>query len=816
MTGDELRSAADSYDASSIKVLEGLEAVRKRPDMYIGDTYDAGLHHLVYEVVDNSIDEVQNGHATEVRVSRMADDSVSVLDDGRGIPVDMHAEERRPAVEVVMTKLHAGGKFSQDNYKVSGGLHGVGVSVVNALSEWLEVEIYKNGLIHHQRYERGHPVTDLRVLGHTDRRGTRVTFRPDPVIFQKTEFNHETLTTRFRELAFLNRGVTITYRDERRETEETFHFAEGIRDFIRHLNRNKDLIHPDVIYLDATKDNVQVEVALQYSTKYDELVYSFANTIHTREGGTHLSGFRTALTRCFNAYARHEKLLKDDRPLSGDDVREGLAAVVAVRLPDPRFESQTKVKLSNRDVQGIVEAVVGEKLSVYLEENPHVAKGIVRKAVDAALARDAARKARELVRRKGSLSGAGLPGKLADCTTRDRDISELFIVEGDSAGGSAKQGRDRRFQAILPLKGKILNVEKARIDKMLSHSEIRTIITALGTGIGAEEFDIGRLRYGKIVIMTDADVDGSHIRTLLLTFFYRHMTALIAAGHVYIAQPPLYRVKRRNKVEYVKADADLRRILRELGVEGTVLHDRARGITVSGSDLIDLVKDTGALDDLGPRLRRRGMAFSDYLRMARGPANEVPRLRVRAGGVVRDFYDHDEYKAFLAEFERSRGGAAPVIYEEGDPPENRERADVSVSEIYEAPLVARLMTQIAARNFPVSAIPRPPEGAASGNPLVLVAEGEEIPLGSLLDLPEAIRKVGQKGLDIQRYKGLGEMNPEQLSETTMDPARRTLLRVKLEDGVATDTIFNILMGEVVEPRRKFIEENALDVRMVDV
>ena len=815
-----------TYDATTIKVLEGIEAVRKRPDMYVGDTYEYGLHHLVYEVVDNAIDEAQNGHADDVRVVLHTDGSVSVQDNGRGIPTDIHAGEGVAAVEVVMTKLHAGGKFSDDNYKVSGGLHGVGVSAVNFLAEFLEVEVWQKGHAHHMRFERGVTVKPLTQLEKTDRTGTRVTFKPDPDIFSVTEFDSPTLRNRLRELAFLNAGVRIIFVDERDSDEHTFCFEEGIVAFVRHMNDNKTVIHEDIVAVNGEKDSVSVDVAMQYSTAYSEVICTFANTINTREGGTHLSGFKTALTRCLNNYGLRAGILKEGKTLAGDDFREGLAAVISVRLPDPKFESQTKIKLANRDVQGIVETIFHERLAQYLEENPQTAKSIVRKAVDAAAARDAARKARELVRRKGALSGAGLPGKLSDCTSRDRDRSELFLVEGDSAGGSAKQGRDRRYQAILPLKGKILNVEKARIDKMLGHSEIRTIITALGTGIGVDEFDMSKLRYKNVIIMTDADVDGSHIRTLLLTFFYRQMAQLIHEGHVYIAQPPLYKVKQGKKEYYVKTESEMTETLTRLGAGGARFGARSTATDdmVTGDRLEALCKSIADLLAGELPVRRRGETLLEYLALARDADGELPRYCVRRGEESVWLHDEDAYAAYLEKLQGELG-REPVFLDErpkaGDVEADDENpVDGFVDEFYEHKVLADALRRFRSFGLDPADLDGRADPAADpdSSPFVVQVgtEDDGTPVFSFRDLPELVRKAGSKGLDIQRYKGLGEMNPEQLWETTMDPETRTLLKVTLDDIATTDQMFNVLMGESVEPRRDFIQKYALDVKQIDV
>jgi DNA gyrase subunit B len=821
------------YTASNIKVLEGLEAVRKRPDMYIGDTYEAGLLHLVYEVVDNSIDEVQNGHADLVKVTLNADGSCTVIDNGRGIPVDLHEEEGIPAVEVVMTKLHAGGKFDGDNYKVSGGLHGVGVSCVNALSDWLEVEVCRDNRVHHIRFERGVTASPLRVLGKTEQRGTKVTFKPDPTVMNATVFNQEALGPRLRELAYLNPGVTIEFQDERSGATppQSFHFPDGLKAYVRYLSEGKEPVHPEVIQVRTEREvereglkpvTYDVELALQYNTSYNDRVLSFANTIKTSEGGTHLSGFRTALTTALNNYAKKENLLKDGNVLSGEDCREGLVAVVSLRLPDPRFESQTKIKLANREAQTVVQQVAYDSLSTYFEENPAVAKAIVRKAVDAAAAREAARKAREMVRRKGVLTGAGLPGKLADCTERDKEKSELYIVEGDSAGGSAKQGRDRRYQAILPLKGKILNVEKARLDKMLSHEEIKTLIIALGCGIGSDDFDIAKLRYGKVVIMTDADVDGSHIRTLLLTFFFRHMEQLITGGFVYIAQPPLYRVKKKDKERYVQSEDDMNRELLSLGLEGAVLRTstgrKGPQIEKKGADLADLVEISQKLNQQEVRARRTGMPFGEFLRMAKLPDLALPHLRVVMGAETRFFTDVAEYDTFRQGIERQKGRELKIC-DDSASSEERAVADLQISEIYGSEDLSKLLVRLAAAGFEARDYLRvDADGPTDPDhpPFTIEVDGEAQPLFELADLAFAIRSWGKRGIDLQRYKGLGEMNPEQLWATTMDPSKRTLLRVKLEDADETDRAFTVLMGTEVEPRRQFIEENALAVRQLDV
>ncbi|MEZ6196339.1 MAG: DNA topoisomerase (ATP-hydrolyzing) subunit B [Planctomycetota bacterium] len=805
------------YDASTIKVLEGIDAVRKRPDMYIGDTYEYGLHHLVYEVVDNSIDEAQNGHATEVVVTIHTDQSVSVRDNGRGIPCGIHPTEGKPAVEIVMTKLHAGGKFSDDNYKVSGGLHGVGVSVVNFLSEWVELEVCQDGKVHQLRFERGVTARPMSIAGDTDRTGTKLRFKPDHEIFSTTEFDATTLRTRLRELAFLNAGVAITFIDERDSSEHHYRYEDGIIAFVRHLNEKRNAIHEDIIYFQAEKGAVSVEVALQYNDSYSDVTYTFANTINTREGGSHLSGFKTALTRTMNNYGRQLGLIKDGKTLSGEDFREGLASVISVRLPEPKFESQTKIKLANRDIQGIVETLVAEQLAQYLEENPNTAKAVIRKAVDASAAREAARRARELVRRKGALGGAGLPGKLSDCSSRDRDRSELFLVEGDSAGGSAKQGRDRRYQAILPLKGKILNVEKARIDKMLGHSEIRTIITALGTGIGTDDFDLSKLRYKNVIIMTDADVDGSHIRTLLLTFFYRQMPQLVENGHIYIAQPPLYKIKQKSNERYVKTDGEMNAMLFEVGTQRARFFRRADGIdrALHGEELGALCRAIADLQGQRLGLMRRGVDLLSYLGLARDGA--LPGVMLRFRGEEHFVHTAEEERSIVAGWRESEGRETEVV-EHGELPENPEFPVATRVEIHERAVLERSLRSLAAQGLSAADLQVRSVGYADpdSSPFCIDIEGETSALFELGELPEIVRKAGSKGLEIQRYKGLGEMNPEQLWETTMDPETRTLLKVTVEDIGETDNMFNVLMGEAVAPRREFIEENALDVKQVDV
>jgi DNA gyrase subunit B len=806
---DQPATNDSQYGADQIQVLEGLEHVRKRPAMYIGDTGLRGLHHLVYEVVDNSIDETLEGYCTEVLVTLHADGSVSVLDNGRGIPVDIQKDVGLPAVTVVLTTLHSGGKFERKAYKVSGGLHGVGLSCVNALSSRLVVEVFKDGTIYRQDFERGKPKGDLARAGRTERRGTRVHFKPDEQIFSDTNLHYDTLANRLRELAFLNRGVTIEIRDERgTPKQETFHYEGGLREFVVELNRGRELVYEKVAEFEGEVESIQVEVAFQYTTSYDERIFTFVNNINTREGGTHLAGLKAALTRAINAYAKRENLLKKVETLGGDDCREGITAVISVKVPEPQFEGQTKMKLGNSEVQSAVEQVVGAKMATFLEENPKFAKGLVDKALNAFAAREAARAARDLVRRKNALAGGGLPGKLADCTSRRRDETELYLVEGDSAGGSAKQGRDRGFQAILPLRGKILNVEKARIDKMLAHEEIRTIITALGTGIGTDEFDIEKLRYGKIIIMTDADVDGSHIRTLLLTFFFRHLQPLVEAGRIFVAQPPLYLLQKGKTREYIFDEGALTRRLTSLGIEGSSLVERTSGRRFEGEALRDVLEIAGQLETCSRTLERRGIDPAWFFPHREEGTGALPVMRSRHGEDVR-WWPEGHRKRF-EEYERALAaklGRDPVVAYEEDA-EAAATADLVVQEFPEG----REASQHARRLAPMGLDP-----ATFVRGSFAIARGpEETPIGSLREALAALKRIGQEGLALQRYKGLGEMNASQLWETTMEPGVRTLQRVCLEDAVRADEIFTVLMGNNVEDRRSFIEKNALEVRDLDV
>ncbi len=807
------KSEAEEYGTDQIKVLEGLEAVRKRPHMYIGDTGERGLHHLVYEVVDNSVDEAMAGRASEIEVAIHVDSSVTIVDNGSGIPVGPHPTVKgMDTLDVVMTKLHAGGKFESNAYKVSGGLHGVGVTCVNALSDWLKVEVYREGKVFAQRYERGQPTGKVTAVGETQRRGTKVTFKPDPTIFETTEFSFEALSGRLRELAFLNAGLKITIEDERSGKKHEFLFKDGIREFVAYLNKAREVLNPPIALrqeVETERGTALVEIALQWNDGYDEKVFAFANNIHNHEGGTHLIGFKAALTRTINNYGQKNNLFKDlkEELPSGDDMREGLAAVVSMRLPGASFEGQTKTKLSNTEAKSIVETMLNDKLGAYLEENPPVAKRICAKVADAARARIAARKARETVRRKGALDGASLPGKLADCQSRDPKESEIFIVEGDSAGGSAKQGRDRRIQAILPLRGKILNVEKARFDKMLGSAEIATMITALGTGIGPEEFDVAKTRYHKIVIMTDADVDGSHIRTLLLTFFFRQMPQVVEKGYLYIAQPPLYRVQKGKKEQYLKDQAALDDHLLTYATEKAKLV--AGEIAIDGPDLkrlaecaityrtiltrVDRRRDSRVVDaaiqlgDLDLSLLKRHEAVKEQVQQIFEKAQKLhPEIEVRIAKIERD----EEHGCDALVFQTTMAGA---------PRETRLDFDyLSGPEWGELAALHAALAEIGPGPYRIEK----PDGTED--------------VDDVFAAVETLKRSAAQGQNIQRYKGLGEMNPQQLWETTMDPERRTVLQVRVDDMVEADGVFSILMGDAVEPRREFIEKHALDVQNLDV
>ncbi|KXK30095.1 MAG: DNA gyrase subunit B [Candidatus Brocadia sinica] len=807
----------DTYDATSIKVLGGIEAVRKRPAMYIGDTTLKGLHHLVEEVVCNSVDEAVAGFCENVNVKIHADGSLSVVDDGRGIPVDIHKETNKSALEVVMTMLHAGGKFEHKSYKVSGGLHGVGVSVVNALSEWMEVEVKRDEHVYFQRYEKGEAKSPVEVRGVTKKRGTKVLFKPDPEIFEDTTFCFETIAKRLREYAFLNKGLKITLNDERTDKSDSFQYEGGIKAFIKELNDGKEVVHKDIIYFEKESDGTIVEVAMQYNDGYSENVYSFANNINTVEGGTHLSGFRAALTRTLNNYAKNKGLLSEEKAPTGDDYKEGLTVVISIKLPDPQFEGQTKTKLGNRDVQGFVEAVVNEQFGIYCEETPATAKAIINKGIDAARAREAARKARDLTRRKGALGNTNLPGKLADCSSRDFETSELFLVEGISAGGTAKQGRDRTFQAILPLKGVILNVEKARIDKMLSNEEIRTLISALGTGIGMDEFNVSNLRYGKVIIMTDADIDGAHIRTLLLTFFFRQMIDLIEKGHIYIAQPPLYKVTKNKRQEYIYDDRELQKKLISLGGEGTVMEiNRGKKEGLDNAKLGKLLQILVQMEEYTKMLRKKGISLDRFLGLRHKKSGNLPFYKVTYRGEVFYVYSEEELEKLIKEKQQAEGRELEIL-EEDDVIETRQRREegvIEVIEYHESREIEKTMRII--ENFGFS-IDEYFDGRDSKEPQYKLASGDtEMYANSLGEVLSKIREIGRKGLEIQRYKGLGEMNAEELAETTMNINTRTLLKVKVEDAAKADAIFSTLAGKDVQRRKEFIEKHALEVRNLDV
>jgi DNA gyrase subunit B len=786
----------DSYTASDIKVLEGLEAVRKRPAMYVGDTASYGLHHLVFEAVDNSVDEALAGYCQNIRVVLHADGSCTVADDGRGIPVDIHEGTGKSAAEVVLTTLHAGGKFESSVYKVSGGLHGVGISVVNALSEWLELEIRRDGKVYTQRYDRGKPQGDLTPGEKTTKRGTTIRFKPDPEVFEVTDFSFDILSNRLRELAFLNKGLKIQIEDERDEKKLAFLYSGGIRQFVEYINQNKTPIHPKVLYFGGKKGDIEVEVALQYNEGYQENVFSFANNINTREGGTHLTGFRAALTRTLSAYAQANGFLKNFKGgISGDDVREGLTAVISVRLPEPQFEGQTKAKLGNSEIKGLVESIVNDKLAVAFEEDPTTARRIAEKCVRAAQAREAARKARELTRKKG-LDDDSLPGKLAECSERDPAARELFLVEGDSAGGSAKQGRDRRTQAILPLRGKIINAEKARYDKVLSHQEIRLLISALGTGIGPEEFDVAKLRYHKVILMTDADVDGAHIRTLLLTFFFRHMVAVIETGYLYIGQPPLFKLKRGKSEKYLLSERELEHELLLLGTDKAQLrygNGKGGGRAVSEDRLRRFVGEIVEYRHLRDRLAKRGIPVQWLEAFVRH--RPLHRKRISRDSLLTELGRALGEPAFTMRGETEEGGVLAVASS------GAEERVLNLS-LFESGEWAKLLEVYGQ----IEPFDRPPF-------TLVTAAGAEIPVTSRDALVDQVLRLGREGASIQRYKGLGEMNPEQLWETTMNPETRTLLRVTMDDAVAADDIFTKLMGDQVEPRREYIATHALEARI---
>ena len=805
---------ATDYGADSISVLEGRDAVRIRPAMYIGSTGDLGLHHLVYEVVDNSVDEALAGYCDHIDVTIHIDNSITVVDNGRGIPVDIHKEQGVSAAEVVLTILHAGGKFDSNSYKVSGGLHGVGVSVVNFLSEWLRLEIWRDGSTYEQEYHRGIASDRLKKTGKSKRRGTKITFKPDAQIFEVTEFNFDTLSQRLREKSFLNKGIRIAITDERStpEKKHEFYYEGGIAEFVKHLNKNKSVLHPKPFYAESTKDDVTIEIALQYNDTYSESVFSFANNINTVDGGTHLSGFRAALTSTINSYGQKAGLFKNLKDnLSGDDVREGLVAVISVKLPQPQFEGQTKGKL-NSDIKGQVQAFLNEYLGLYFEENPKIARAIINKAVEAATAREAARKARDLTRRKGALdTGSGLPGKLADCSEKDPLLCELYLVEGDSAGGSAKQGRDRRFQAILPLRGKILNVEKSRFDKMLGHSEIRAMIMALGSGIGKDDFDLSKLRYDRIIIMTDADVDGSHIRTLLLTFFYRQMRDLVEHGHVYIAQPPLFKVKKGKNEQYIKDEKAMTKYLMKKATEDVKVTAGKKQVVVEGRELTRILEKLVDFNTYYDKLSRRfqdnklldtvidAFAGEDGVLKRDGKLLAVFKNEESIGAIDKAISDIG-YTTDLSRDEEHNLWKVKVSKSQ-----NREGIEITIDH----DLATHVEFQQAVGLYnELSRILTPP--------FTIGQNGSSTTVESRNELLDHVLTAAKKDITVQRYKGLGEMNPEQLWETTMNPSKRSLLQVRIEDAVETDEIFTVLMGDAVEPRRKFIEDNALDVRNLDV
>ena len=811
-----MATTQQEYGAENIKILEGLEAVRKRPDMYIGNLQESGLHHLVYEVLDNSIDEALAGRCTQILLHIHMDGSCSVEDDGYGIPTEMHKEAKKSALEVVLTILHAGGKFDNKAYKVSGGLHGVGVSVVNALSEWLQADVWRNGKHYYFECERGIPKAPVREMGETTKRGTRITFLPDSEIFPDIEFKYDILQKRIRELAYLNAGVHITFQDDRVEKKEIYHYEKGIHAFVEYLNEGKAALSNVIRFCKEDEETgMSCDLAFQYNDSYAETVMAFANNIRNIDGGTHLSGFRTAMTRTMNNYARNANLLKGTLTPTGEDLREGLTAVISVKLREPHFEAQTKVRLSNPEVASFVETMVNEQLATYLEENPAEAKRILNKAIQAAQAREAARKARELTRRKGALSSGNLPGKLWDCSSRDTMNTELFMVEGDSAGGSAKAGRDRTIQAILPLKGKILNVEKARLERMLAYEEIRVLISALGTGIGADEFDLGKCRYGKIVLMTDADVDGAHIRTLLLTFFFRQMPLLIEQERIYIAQPPLYEVKRKGvrDSEYVLNEIQMRKSTENRGLEGTIIKIREADGSVRQYDqgkLALLVKILNDAERSIHILHRRGIVFKEFVEQY-FDSRKLPAYQVRTQGQNEFFYDQKSYEQRLSEI--------PQLSESTE--EEQKDETFLAEELHEVMRINEISDLLSRdygldlRDYLLKA-----QKTVSGEDLPtrfdILNGTDHFPVASLDQVAATIRQVGAKDMEIKRFKGLGEMNSEQLWETTMDPAQRTLLKVKMEDAGEADRLFSILMGDDVEKRRNFIQEHALEVQNLDV
>lgn len=813
------KKAEGEYGAEQLEHLSDLEHVRERPSMYIGDTTLQGLHHLVYEVVDNSIDEAMAGYASIIFVTVNVDGSVTVEDNGRGIPVEIHSDLGFSTLQGVMTVLKFGGKFSKGAYQTSGGLHGVGVTVVNFLSEWCEVDVCREGHVYHQEYERGVPTGEVGRIGSTTKVGTKTTFKPDPQIFENTKFNYDTLYRRLQELAFLNRGIKITFRDERTGDGQTFHSPKGIIEFVTHLNRTTEVIHADVIYIAKESEGVAVEVALQYSTEYKESCSSFVNNINTVEGGTHLSGFRAALTRVLNKYAKDNELL-GDLNVVGEDFREGLSAVVAVRVPEPQFGGQTKTKLGNEEVEGIVSSVVGEGLSKYLEENPKVARNIVKNGIIAAEAREAARKAKQLVReRKGALHGGGLPGKLLDCISKDVSRCELFLVEGNSAGGSAGDGRFRDFQAVLPLRGKVINAYKSREDKVLANEEVRTLISAIGMGFGAET-NINKLRYNKVIIMADADVDGSHIRTLLLTFFYRQMYDLIARGHVYVAQPPLYQIRTKEgggekKSRYVQTDDEMKSELFRLGMADCEL-DLGDGRRLKGESLEKLCQVLRHLEEPLETLERRGISLKMHITRKEKGGHRLPIFHVFLGSEDTWLCSREELDAFVARHEQASGELAVADAPNGSGTNGEQGPKLHIVELHEVRTINRALADLAAQGFSADCL-TPIDRTGLDVPRYILRRGQiEESMEDLRGLLAAIRTIGERGMNITRFKGLGEMDADELRNTTLDPAHRTLLQVRMDDVSAADDMFRILMGENVEPRREFIEKHALEVRNLDV
>ncbi|MFT7636945.1 MAG: DNA gyrase subunit B [Candidatus Omnitrophota bacterium] len=829
---------AHNYDATNIQVLEGIEAVRMRPAMYIGDVHQRGLHHLVYEVVDNSVDEALAGYCDHIEVVVHPNNSVSVSDNGRGIPVEMHAKYKKPALEVVLTTLHAGGKFDAETYKVSGGLHGVGVSCVNALSEVLDVEVKRDGKIYHQKYKIGKTFSKLKVIGKTKTTGTKVTFKPDKDIFKvDIEFKYDTIKSRLRELAFLNKGLCIVLIDEREEKKtEEFKYAGGIAEFVQELNKNKQPVHQKVVYFEKEKDDVAIEVAMQYNGSFSENILSFVNNINTIEGGTHVSGFKSSLTRSCNSYAKEHNLVKEGA-LQGEDIREGICVVISAKLHAPQFEGQTKTKLGNSEVEGLVESCVSEGLLRFFEENRPIANKILEKAVMASKARIAARKARELTRRKGALESGSLPGKLSDCSERKPELCEIYLVEGDSAGGSAKQGRDRRYQAILPLKGKILNVEKAHLHKALSNTEIGTIVNAIGAGVG-EEFNLDKLRYGKIIIMCDADVDGSHIRTLLLTLLYRHMKPLVDNGNIYIAQPPLFKLKKGKKEEYVDDERKLDQILFKIGTEGIVFNNIHKKSRIEGKEFKDLLKILTDLDSLAASIEKRGVNFHQFILNLDKSGKLLPHYSIRVDGETQFLHSEEELNEAIKAYEKKKG---IKITDDDDANKGLMASMLDLVEFYESDNIETLLGKLAKFGFETkdliaevedtlekAYVPRsttlvgkskkaaPKKVKAAASPFSTELDKLQTHHDSLFDVLAHVRIEARRGLHIQRYKGLGEMNPEQLWETTMDPTTRTLVQVKTEDATAADETFSILMGDEVAPRKNFIQEHAREVKNLDV